>query len=213
MLPAVIGEHLHFLGSPSTFGADGQCGVLIFAAAEGAGDGVVPFGFGEQDFCWSGDELKRGFEFKRMVDLGNVAAARLLRGFKNDAPPTFDALCGGLSEMLFSAAREHRRHARGAEFGRLLDAPLQAVEFEDGEQQMDGKSGFGFEFFVQREDDFVVGDGENFRAMEESVGHDVENLSGLGAQDAGEMRGLIAAERCCVLVRCVGNPTATSHAV
>ena len=63
VLPAMIGEYLHFFGSPSPFGADGQGCVLVSACVERGGEGVLPFSFGEQDFCWSGDELERGFEF------------------------------------------------------------------------------------------------------------------------------------------------------
>ena len=132
----------------------------------------------------------------RVVDVGDVGAAGLLGGFECDAAPAFDAFGGGEGEMFFCAAGEDGRDACGAEFGGLLDAPLEVIELEDGEQQMDGESGVGLEFFVEREDDFAVGDGSNFGAMEEAVGDDVEDLAGLGAEHAGEMRGLIAGERC-----------------
>ena len=39
-----------------------------------------------------------------------------------------------------------------------------------------------------------VGDGGDFGAVEEAVGDDVVDLAGLGAEDAGEMGGLLAGE-------------------
>ena len=97
--------------------------------------------------------------------------------------------------MLLGAAGEDGRDAGDAEFGGLLDGPLEVVELEDGEQEMDGQRGVGFEFFVEGEEDFLVGDGGDLGAVEEAVGDDVEDLAGLGAQDAGEVGGLLAGER------------------
>jgi hypothetical protein len=68
------------------------------------------------------------------------------------------------------------------------------VELEDGEEEMEGKGGVGLELFVEGEEDFVVGDGEDLGAVEEAVGDDVVDLAGFGAEDAGEMQGLIAGE-------------------
>ena len=97
--------------------------------------------------------------------------------------------------------------------GGLFDAPLQVIELKNGEQQMDWESGFGFEFFVEREDDFTVRDCGNFGTMKKPVCYYVEDLSGLGAQNASEVRGLVAGERCGVSIRCVGDPAAASHEV
>jgi hypothetical protein len=69
------------------------------------------------------------------------------------------------------------------------------VELKDGQQQMKGKRGVGFEFFVEGEENFVVGDAGDFGAVQEASGDDVEDLAGLGAEDAGKVRGLIADER------------------
>ncbi len=40
----------------------------------------------------------------------------------------------------------------------------------------------------------MVRDRSDFGAVEEAVGYDVEDLAGLGAQDAGEMQRLLAGE-------------------
>jgi hypothetical protein len=53
---------------------------------------------------------------------------------------------------------------------------------------------------VEGEEDFGVllvaagADFGDFGAMKEAVGYDVEELAGLGAQDAGEVDGLLASE-------------------
>ena len=49
-------------------------------------------------------------------------------------------------------------------------------------------------------------------AMEEAVGHDVIDLAGLGAQDAGEVSGLIAGEACSGRGPGVGDEATTGHA-
>jgi len=49
--------------------------------------------------------------------------------------------------------------------------------------------------------------------MEKPVCHYVEDLSRLGAQNAGEVRGLIAGKRCGVSVGCVGDEAAASHVI
>jgi hypothetical protein len=47
---------------------------------------------------------------------------------------------------------------------------------------------------VKCEENFRVGYGCDFSAVEEAVGDDVEDLAGLGAQDTGEVGGLLAGE-------------------
>ena len=103
--------------------------------------------------------------------------------------------------MLLGAAGEDGRDAGDAEFGGFFDGPLEAVELEDGEQEVDGEGRVGREFFVEGEEDFGVliggacgADRSDFGAVKEAVGYDVEDLAGLGAQDAGEMGRLLAGE-------------------
>jgi hypothetical protein len=82
---------------------------------------------------------------------------------------------------------------------------------------MEGKGGVGLEFFVEGEVDarfFAVGagvDGGDFGAVEEAVGYDVEDLAGLGAEDAGEVDGLVAGESGGGGSGDVGDPAAASH--
>src|ERR1700685_1338966 len=64
---------------------------------------------------------------------------------------------------------------------------------------MEWESGVGFQLFVEGEVDFGFTtaadvDGGDFGAVEEAVGYDVVDLAGLGAEDAGEVGGLIAGE-------------------
>jgi hypothetical protein len=66
------------------------------------------------------------------------------------------------------------------------------VELEDGEKEVEWEGGVGFEFFVEGEEDFGVVDAGDFGSVEEAVGYDVVDLAGLGAEDAGEVGGLVA---------------------
>ena len=162
---------------------------------QGGGEGEGLLGFAEEDAEACGFASERGGEYGRVGDLGDVGAAGLLGGFESDASPAGYSLLGSEGEMLFRATGEDGRDAGDAEFGRLLDGPLEVVELEDGEQQVDGKSGVCFKFFVKGEGYFGVGDGCDFGAVEEAVGDDVVDLAGLGAEDAREMGGLLAGER------------------
>ena len=144
--------------------------------------------------------MRRGFasegggEWSGIEDMGGVAAAGLLGGFQCDATPSGDSLGGGEGEVLLGALGEDGRDAGDAEFGDFFDGPLEAIELEDGEQKVDGEGGVGFELFAEGEEDFGFRDLSDLGEVEETVGYDVKELTGLGAQDAGEMLGLLAGE-------------------
>ena len=118
----------------------------------------------------------------------------MLGGFKSYAAPAFGAFGGGEAEVLLGAAGEDGGDPGYAELGGFFDGPLEVIEFEDGEQEVDGQGGVGFEFFMEDEADFGLGDGGDLGAVEEAVGDHVEDLAGLRAEDAGEVRGLLASE-------------------
>jgi hypothetical protein len=59
------------------------------------------------------------------------------------------------------------------------------VELEDGEEEVEGKGGAGFELFVEGEVDLLLAYGGDLGAVEEAVGDDVVDLAGGGAEDAG----------------------------
>lgn len=147
----------------------------------------------------------------RFVDVGDVGTAGLLGGFKRDAAPAINSFGCGKGEMLFRAAREYGCDACGTQLGCFFDTPLEMIELEDGEKQMHGKRGIGFELFVQGEEDFAVGGGEDFGAVQKTVGDYVKNLSGLGAEDAREVCGLVAGKRCGCVGEGVGDEAAARH--
>jgi hypothetical protein len=103
-------------------------------------------------------------------------------------------LSGGEGEVLFGAAGEDGRDAGDAELGGFFDGPLEAIELEDGEEEMDGECRVGFQLFVEDEGDFGVGYGGDFGAVKEAIGDDVVDLAGLGAEDAAKVVGLLAGE-------------------
>jgi len=113
--------------------------------------------------------------------------------------------------MFFGASCEHGCDARDAEFGGLLDGPFVAIEFEDGEQEMEGESGVSQHLFMQQKNNFRIGHGDDFGAVKVPAGYDVKDLAGLGAEDAREMLRLRAGERSVGCVEGVGDPAASCH--
>jgi hypothetical protein len=152
------------------------------------------FGLAQED-AGRGFFLFEGLlEWERVGDVGNVGAAGLLGGFEGDATPAFGSLEGGVAEMLFGAAGEDGGDAGDAELGGLFDGPLHGIELEDAEEEMEGKSGAGFELFVEGEVDFLFAYVGDLGAVEEAVGDDVVDLAGLGSENAREVGGLLSDE-------------------
>ena len=86
------------------------------------------------------------------------------------------------------------------------------IELEDGEEEMEGKSCVGLKLFVELEVNLVFVDFGDFGAMEEAVGDNVVDLAGNGAEDSGEVGGLVAGEGCGGGGPGVGDEAATGHA-
>jgi len=239
--PGVIEEDLHLFGGPAAFGADGEgdawrlgrskCGGLFTARRVGREDGVGCDGavghglldggleggglieFAKEDAGGGGLGGEDGFEGGGVSDLRDGGSARLFRGFKGDATPAFGSFAGGLREVFFGAAGEDGGDAVDAELGGFFDGPLKVVELEDGEQEMEGKGGVGFELFMEGEGDAVGSDGGDLGAVKEAAGDEVEGLAGLGTEDAGEVGGLVAGEvgGVAVTVPGVGDEAAAGH--
>jgi len=215
-LPGMIGEELHFVGGPSAFGANGQSDVAegcgwIRGMLECRGERVVLLGFGEQELDRRGDFGERLLEREWVVDLREIAAARLLCGLKDDATPAFDTFGGGEREMFFSASRKDRCDARGAKLGEFFETPLIVIELDDGEKKVNGKRSFGLEFLAESEGYLPFADVDDCGTAEESVGYNVENLSRFGAENAGEVDRLVAGERGGRVGEDVGDPAAARH--
>ena len=213
-LPGVVGEELELFGSPAAFGADGESdGTADFVESELQGGGL--FNLTEQDAGGGRLGGESGFEQSGIEDLRNRGAAGLFGGFEGDAAPAVNSFSGGEGEVLFGTASEDRGDALGAELGGFFDGPLEVIELEDGEQEVDRKGSVGFEFLVQGEGDAVGGDGGDFGAVEEAAGDEVVDLTGLGTEDASKVGGLIAGEGGGVLVTVpgVGYEAAAGHEV
>ncbi len=114
--------------------------------------------------------------------------------------------------MFFGAAGEDGGDAGYAQLGGFFNGPLHVVELEDGEEEMERQGGVGLQFFVESEDDFGGGDGDDLGAVEEAVGYYVVDLAGFGAQDASQMGGLVSGEGCGGGGTGVGDPATASHA-
>ena len=154
MGPGVVGEEVHLVGGPAAFGADGEgADASVGALPEGGGEGALLLGFAEEDAGFGGFGFEGELELGGVGDLGNGGAAGLLGGFVGDAAPAFYAFGGGEGEMFFGASGEDGGDPGDAEFGGFFDAPLEVIELEDGEQQVEREGGVGLELFVEEEVD------------------------------------------------------------
>ena len=99
---------------------------------------------------------------------------------------------------MLSVRRARMGVMRATPIGGLFDGPLEAVELEDSEEKVDGEGCVGFEFFVEDEEDFgflliergtsVLRRGGGSRWLQR------RRVGRAGAEDAGEMFGLLAGE-------------------
>ena len=96
---------------------------------------------------------RAGFEWDGVGDFGDGGAAGLLGGFEGDAAPAFGAFGGGEGEVFFGSAGEDGGDLCYSEFGGFFDGPLDVIELEDGEEEVEREGGVGFEFFVEGEED------------------------------------------------------------
>lgn len=77
---------------------------------------------------------------------------------------------------------------------------------------MERKGGVGGELFVEGEVNARFGNTGDLGSVEEAVGDDVVDLAWFGAEDSGEVRGLIAGEGGGGGSPSVGDEAATGHA-
>jgi hypothetical protein len=68
------------------------------------------------------------------------------------------------------------------------------IKLEDGEEEMEREGGVGRDLFVEGEVDLLLAYADDLGAVKEAVRDDIVDLAGFGAEDAGEMDGLIAGE-------------------
>ena len=115
--------------------------------------------------------------------------------------------------MLLRATCENRSDARDSELSRFFDGPLEAIEFEDGEEQMEGKGGLNQHLFMQQKNNLFRLYGDDGGTMKVPSCDHIEDLTGLRAEHECEVPGLRASERCMRFRPCVGDPAASSHRV
>ena len=175
------------------------------------GSGLLDLAEKNADECGLGGES--GLESDGFSDLRDGGATRLFGGFERNATPTVEALRGGLGQVLLGATGKDRGDSLDTKLGRFFDCPLEVIELEDSEQEMEWEGGLSLELFVEGEGDTVGGDGDDLGAVEEAAGNEIEDLSGFGAENAGEVGGLIAGEGGDVVIAVpgVGDKAAASH--
>src|ERR1019366_10027824 len=129
------------------------------------------------------------------------------------APPALHALVRREGEMLFRAPRNYGNDRGDVQFRALLDRPLHAIEFEDGQQQGDGHGLAGRDFFAQGELHALVLYAGNGGPADLLAACDLELLADARAQGTRQMRGVRAGQGSTIAGELVGNPAASGHRV
>jgi hypothetical protein len=135
----------------------------------------------------------------------------LLRSLKRNAPPTLHPLFHGLSKMLLSPPRNHRRQCGHSQLGGLLNRPLHAIELVNGYHQCNGQRWVGPDLGNQVEANLIGGHGRHFGMKHVSARHHVRLHARLGAQYASHVFGLRANDRGRGFIPVFGNPAASRH--
>src|SRR4029077_11502849 len=137
---------------------------------------------------------------------------RLLRCLKRNALPSLHSLLRGLGEMGFGALSDHGNDSTRAQFHTLLDGPLHAVKFENGEQdgQLGGRSGRNN--CAELKLDPVIGDAHDTTATDAVPSRAAKFLPDTGAKHSSKMLGVGADQNSPIAGDLVGDPAAAGHA-
>src|SRR3954464_628953 len=131
-------EEFEFIWSPTAFRPDRQrerAGGVGFENLLQA-ESLWRFVLGKQNAS-SLRVLDRGLEVSGSGDFGFRRASRLLRCFASDSSPTLHSFVSGFGEVRLGAPGDHRDDGSSAKLDSFLQCPLEAVEFEDREEQGD----------------------------------------------------------------------------
>jgi len=134
------------------------------------------------------------------------AAAGLLAGLERDGGPAHEAFASGEVEPLLTARGLEGNDGRDAQFGGFLDDPFKTFELDQGGQQ--GQSHvrrLRGERLEDTEGDPVLAEGLDLGQVEGLVVGDLEALTGLGAEHAGQVAGLDALQGRPPLTELLGN--------
>ncbi len=127
------------------------------------------------------------------------------------------ALLRGLGKMLLRPPRDHRRDFGHAQLGGLLDRPLHAVEFINGEHQRYGERRIGRQFGHQVQPHLAAVLGQRDRGdlgMKNAPARDHVGLHArLCAQYTRHVLGLRALDGGGGFIPMFGNPAAAGHAI
>ena len=192
-LPPGGGRALAFGIGPSALGADQQGGG-VGALCRNLAQKRRGKGFFEE-VAVGGDLFQAALESDRGSNLGDTHAARLLAAFTGDTGPAFPAFLRGFEEALLGAGGFHGKDAVDAEFGGLLDDPFEAIEFDEAGAEGDGdrRENGGKGLDDPKLDVLAAGFGD-FSEVSLLIIGNLEALSRLYAQDAGEVASFVATQ-------------------
>jgi Holliday junction DNA helicase RuvA len=159
-----------------------------------------------------GGEARRFREPDRFIDVRNPNASRLLAAFAGNFAPAFDSFRGGFEEAFIRAGRLDGEDGLYAQLGNLFDHPFEPIEFEERDDQDDRrKRRAGVERFDDAEGNCARRHSFDFGEAESGAVSDLVTLAGFGAEDSGEMVGILAFEGGAVTVDAVHEEAAAGH--
>src|ERR1039457_2269935 len=126
--------------------------------------------------------------------------------------PALDPFAGGFQESLLAARGVYGNDGRNAQFGGFLDQPLETIELDEGgvERQAHGRRR-RVQRFDDAEDHAFLFHGGDLGQIDASAVGDFVLLSGFGAQHAGEMAGILAAQLGGVIADAFDQEPAAGH--
>lgn len=146
------------------------------------------------------------------VEFGEREAPGLLTGFVEDLAPALHAFERGLFESFVGAEGVDWGDAGDAEFGGLLEDPLEVVVLdESGEEMKDGRRGDGLDGIEEIKVDGVFGEVDDFGKPDGSEVGDFVALAAVGAEDFAEVLGGVAAQGCLAAANLLHIEHTTSH--
>ncbi len=129
---------------------------------------------------------------RRLQDFWNGGPPRLLRSLERNALPSLHPLLGSFGEMGLGAIRNDRNDSKHAQLDTLLDGPLHAIEFEDGEDYGQSGSRIYRNDFAELELDSIVRDAGDATAADALTRCDVKFLPDPSAKHLREVLGVCA---------------------
>jgi hypothetical protein len=212
--PPQLMEPAQFVGCPTALGTNGNDGI-IHRGAQRIAKSYLILGFGQDDAArvlpFMGRIVQKLLELDRRRNLRRRDAPRLFCRLPRDPHPAFLPFDRHGSQVRVSSPRNQRNYLSDPNLSALLNRPLHAIELEDGENQSQLRRRASRHLFSKRELYALIRDRRNSAAPHSLPDSDIEFLSDLRPQNAGEVNSVLAGQCSGVSMNFIGNPASAGQ--